>query len=135
MSANKNTVSLPPNMNNMLRAAIAVITCIKKKCKHEQEQLKKNKYLIEAEQLMLDVQNGKNDLKSVMKKIAELKIKVIEEKYRDELIACQLKECYKETVNAMKLSIESILYNNKKDTDDYKAVSYTHLTLPTKRIV
>jgi hypothetical protein len=112
-----------PNMNNMLRAAMAVITCVKKKCKHEQEQLKKNKYLIEAENLMLDVKNGKRDIKTVMKKIAELKIKVIEEKYRDELIACQLKDCYKETLNAMKLSIEGILATTKKDTDDYKLAS------------
>ena len=112
-----------PNMNNMLRAAMAVITCVKKKCKHEQEQLKKNKYLIEAENLMLDVKNGKRDIKTVMKKIAELKIKVIEEKYRDELIACQLKDCYKETLEAMKLSIEGILATTKKDTDDYKLAS------------
>jgi hypothetical protein len=119
----KKSVSLQPNvpnMNNMLRAAIAVITCIKKKCKHEQEQLKKNKYLIEAEQLLLDVKNGKRDMNTVMKKVAELKIKVIEEKYRDELIACQLKDCYKETLNAMKSSIEGILATTKKDTDDYK---------------
>jgi hypothetical protein len=69
---------------------------------------------------MLDVKNGKKDLKTVMKKVAELKIKVIEEKHRDELIACQLKDCYKETLEAMKLSIEGILATTKKDTDDYK---------------
>ena len=123
MSAKKKSVSLSPNVpniNNMLRAAIAVTDCIKKKCKHEKEQLKKNKYIIEAENLMLDVKNGKKDLKTVMKKIAELKIKVIEEKHRDELMACQLKDCYKETLNAMKLSIEGILATTKKDTDDYK---------------
>lgn len=123
MPYKKKTVSLQsnlPNMNNMLRAAIDVANCIKKKCKHEKEQLKKNKYIIEAENLMLDAKNGKKDLKTVMKKIAELKIKVIEEKHRDELIACQLKDCYKETLNAMKLSIEGILATTKKDTDDYK---------------
>lgn len=123
MPDKKKTVSLQsnlPNMNNMLRAAIDVANCIKKKCKHEKEQLKKNKYIIEAENLMLDAKNGKRDLKTVMKKIAELKIKVIEEKHRDELIACQLKDCYKETLNAMKLSIEGILATTKKDTDDYK---------------
>ena len=123
MPDKKKTVSLQsnlPNMNNMLRAAIDVANCIKKKCKHEKEQLKKNKYIIEAENLMLDAKNGKRDLKTVMKKIAELKIKVIEEKHRDELMACQLKDCYKETLNAMKLSIEGILATTKKDTDDYK---------------
>lgn len=123
MPDKKKSVSLPPNvpnMNNMLRAAIAVADCIKKRCKHEKEQLKKNKYIIEAENLMLDVKNGKRDLKTVMKKIAEVKIKVIEEKHRDELMACQLKDCYKETLNAMKLSIEGILATTKKDTDDYK---------------
>ena len=54
MSAKKKSVSLPPNMNNMLRAAIAVADCIKNKCKYEKEQLKKNKYIIEAENLMLE---------------------------------------------------------------------------------
>ena len=131
MSAKKKLVSLPPNINNMLRAAIAVTDCIKKKCKHEKEQLKKNKYIIEAENLMLDVKNGKRDLKTVMKKIAELKIKVIEEKHRDELMACQLKDCYKETLNAMKLSIEGILANTKKDTDDYKH-AYKYKTIFAK---
>jgi len=131
MSAKKKSVSLPPNvpnMNNMLRAAIAVADCIKNKCKYEKEQLKKNKYIIEAENLMLDVKNGKKDLKTVMKKIAELKIKVIEEKHRDELMACQLKDCYKETLNAMKLSIEGILATTKKDTDDYK-LAYKYKTI------
>lgn len=131
MSAKKKLVSLPPNINNMLRAAIAVTDCIKKKCKHEKEQLKKNKYIIEAENLMLDVKNGKRDLKTVMKKIAELKIKVIEEKHRDELMACQLKDCYKETLNAMKLSIEGILATTKKDTDDYK-LAYKYKTIFAK---
>ena len=131
MSAKKKLVSLPPNINNMLRAAIAVTDCIKKKCKHEKEQLKKNKYIIEAENLMLDVKNGKKDLKTVMKKIAELKIKVIEEKHRDELMACQLKDCYKETLNAMKLSIEGILATTKKDTDDYK-LAYKYKTIFAK---
>ena len=131
MSAKKKSVSLPPNINNMLRAAIAVTDCIKKKCKHEKEQLKKNKYIIEAENLMLDVKNGKRDLKTVMKKIAELKIKVIEEKHRDELMACQLKDCYKETLNAMKLSIEGILATTKKDTDDYK-LAYKYKTIFAK---
>ena len=131
MSAKKKSVSLPPNINNMLRAAIAVTDCIKKKCKHEKEQLKKNKYIIEAENLMLDVKNGKKDLKTVMKKIAELKIKVIEEKHRDELMACQLKDCYKETLNAMKLSIEGILATTKKDTDDYK-LAYKYKTIFAK---
>lgn len=131
MSAKKKSVSLPPNMNNMLRAAIAVADCIKNKCKYEKEQLKKNKYIIEAENLMLDVKNGKKDLKTVMKKIAELKIKVIEEKYRDELMACQLKDCYKETLNAMKLSIEGILFTTKKDTDDYK-LAYKYKTIFAK---
>jgi len=123
MPDKKKSVSSPPNvpnLNNMFRAAMAVLTCVKKKCKHEQEQLKKNKYIIEAENLMLDVKNGKKDLKTVMKKVAELKIKVIQEKHRDELIACQLKDCYKETLEAMKLSIEGILATAKKDTDDYK---------------
>ena len=131
MSAKKKSVSLPPNMNNMLRAAIAVADCIKNKCKYEKEQLKKNKYIIEAENLMLDVKNGKKDLKTVMKKIAELKIKVIEEKHRDELMACQLKDCYKETLNAMKLSIEGILATTKKDTDDYK-LAYKYKTIFAK---
>ena len=134
MSAKKKSVSLSPNVpniNNMLRAAIAVTDCIKKKCKHEKEQLKKNKYIIEAENLMLDVKNGKKDLKTVMKKIAELKIKVIEEKHRDELMACQLKDCYKETLNAMKLSIEGILATTKKDTDDYK-LAYKYKTIFAK---
>lgn len=134
MSAKKKSVSLSPNVpniNNMLRAAIAVTDCIKNKCKHEKEQLKKNKYIIEAENLMLDVKNGKKDLKTVMKKIAELKIKVIEEKHRDELMACQLKDCYKETLNAMKLSIEGILATTKKDTDDYK-LAYKYKTIFAK---
>ena len=80
---------------------------------------------------MLDVKNGKRDLKTVMEKIAELKIKVIEEKHRDELMACQLKDCYKETLNAMKLSIEGILATTKKDTDDYK-LAYKYKTIFAK---
>ena len=47
---------------------------------------------------------------------------------------CEIKEISDKLANA-KIDIVEIGFLRDKNKVDYKAVSYTHLTLPTKRIV
>jgi len=129
---------LKNRMNNIFNAAIALSNCLKTKCKIEQEQLKKNKYAIEMEKLMLDfrenLKNGKADINKFNNDIAKLKLKAMKEKDRYELIKCQLKNCYNESLHAMKLSFESIANHADKKSKEYKLALKYKKILETKKI-
>ena len=57
---------------------------------------------------------------------------MIKEKERDYLIDCQLKNCYNDTMNMLKLSIENML-RTAKNTEQYKlALKYKKLFKITK---
>jgi len=110
-------------MNNMSVAVNNFKNCTNMKCKNEEEQFKKNKYSIEIEKLKQDLKDGKIDLIKFNNEVAKLKIIIIEGKYRDVLIDCQLKNCYNETLKTLKLTIENILTKTDKNSENYKIAS------------
>ena len=129
---------LKNDMKNMLDAVLALSSCLKTKCKIEQEQSKKTKLVIEMEKLMFNFQenlkNGNVDYKKFNNKIDELKIKIMKEKESKDLVNCQLKNCYNESVQTLKLSFESILALGDKKTKEYKfALKYKKI-LETKKL-
>ena len=125
---NKKIIPNPEHFKNEIKnffdAAIAIENCLKTKCKIEQKQLKKKKITMEIEKLMINFQenlkNGKADYKKFNNEITKLKIKAIKERENEELVKCQLKNCYNETLNAMKLSLESILALSEKSSKEHK---------------
>jgi len=138
----KKKVVFLQNFNKMYDATVALHKCITIKCKKEEEQSNKSKYIVEKEKLMLDfakkmkgnnerykkdrvrgdIEFGKYYMKSI-KANADLDIKIIEEKYHNELINCQLKGCYDESLHMLNLTIENILTSNDENTELYKLAS------------
>ena len=110
-------------MNNMLTAVNNFKNCTNMKCKNEENQFKRNKYSMEIEKLKQHLKDGKIDLIKFNNEVTKLKIIIIEGKYRDDLIDCQLKNCYNETLKTLKLTIENILTKTDKNSDDYKIAS------------
>ena len=110
-------------MNNMLDAVNNFKNCTNMKCKNEEDQFKRNKYSMEIEKLKQHLKDGKIDLIKFNNEVTKLKIIIIEGKYRDDLIDCQLKNCYNETLKTLKLTIENILTKTDKNSDDYKIAS------------
>ena len=110
-------------MNNMLTAVNNFKNCTNMKCKNEEDQFKRNKYSMEIEKLKQHLKDGKIDLIKFNNEVTKLKIIIIEGKYRDDLIDCQLKNCYNETLKTLKLTIENILTKTDKNSDDYKIAS------------
>ena len=119
-----NPEHLKNNIKDMFTAVIALSNCMKMKCKIEQEQLKKTKIYFELEKLMLDFQenlkNGKVDHKKFNNDVVKLKLKAMKEKEREELIKCQLKNCYNESMHMMKITLENTVKMNDKNTEIYK---------------
>ena len=97
--------------------------CLAKKCKKEFEESKKNKYMIEIEKLKDAFNNKKIDFITFANKKTSLEIKIIEEKQREELMKCQLKNCYDETRNMIRSSIETLTADDKKGTPLYVMAS------------
>ena len=135
----KVALTQPKHLPSIFDAIIALQKCLSIKCKKEQDKLKKSKYLVEIEKLTIEFQKNVKDLNerfkndkvkreaefgkkfiNYMKKITEIKIKMIKEKERDYLIDCQLKNCYNDTMNMLKLSIENMLKVADKTTEQYK---------------
>ena len=118
--------NLKNEIKNMLDAVNALSDCLNAKCKIEQEQLKKNKITMEIEKLMFNFQenlnNGKADFKKFNNEIVKLKIKAMKEKENKELVNCQLKNCYNESIQALKVSFESILSKSEKNSKEYKFI-------------
>jgi hypothetical protein len=152
MPPKKKVALTPHKLTSMLDAVVALQKCLSIKCKIEQEKLKKSKYLVEIEKITGEFQNGVKDLQerfkndkdkreaefgkkfiNYMKKTTELKIKMMKEKERDELIDCQLKNCYEDTLHMLKLSIENMLEAADKTTEQYKlALKYKKIFETTK---
>jgi hypothetical protein len=107
----------------MLTAVNNFKNCTNMKCKNEENQFKRNKYSMEIEKLKQHLKDGKIDLIKFNNEVTKLKIIIIEGKYRDDLIDCQLKNCYNETLKTLKLTIENILTKTDKNSDDYKIAS------------
>jgi uncharacterized membrane protein len=112
-----------PNLIEMMRSLGATKKCIENKCNAQSAKSKKNKYITELEKLKQDFTDKKIDFKTFYKKSNQIEIKIIKEKYRDELIECQLKNCYKETEHMVKIAINSFLIDSNKGKAIYKIAS------------
>ena len=126
------------NMKNLLDAVNNYVNCLNMKCNIEQNQYYRNKNIIRMENSISDfrynLKNGKADFKTFNNEIAKLKSIVMKEKERKILVNCQLKNCYKETSQLLKLTIKNILTNGDKNTEIYKhALKYKKL-LETNKI-
>ena len=119
----------------------ALSNCVNIKCKKEQEQLNKNKYVIEKIRNFSNYLESKNNIrrrfnndndkekrdaaleklyKKDMKEKTKLKLKIMKEKDHNDLIDCRLKVCYKESLNTLKSLIKDILTHSDKKTGKYK---------------
>jgi hypothetical protein len=112
-----------PNLIEMMRSVGATKKCIDKKCITQLAKSKKNKYISELEKLKQDFKDKKVDFKTFYKKSNQIEIKIIKEKYRDELIECQLKNCYKETEYMIRMAINSFLIDDNKGKAIYNIAS------------
>jgi len=148
----KNIVFLH-NFNKMYDATVALHNCITIKCKKEEEQSKKSKYVVEKEKLMEDFTKKMKDYNERYKKdrvrgdivfgkfymkyikaSADLDIKIIEEKYHNELLHCRLKGCYNESLHMLNLTIENIVTGNDKNTELYKLASKYKMIFETNKL-
>jgi hypothetical protein len=158
---------MPPvflhNFTKMYEATVALHKCITIKCKKEDEQSNKSKYIVEKEKLMLDFSKRMYDnnerykkdrrLKDKNKKDivrrdiefgeyymkyikanADLDIKIIEERYHNELLNCRLKGCYNESLHLLNLTIENILTSNDENTELYKLASKYKTIFETNKL-
>jgi len=139
------------------------IKCKKEEQSEQSEQSNKSKYIVEKEKLMLDFSKrmeGENErykkdrkMKDKNKKDrvrgdiefgeyymkyikanADLDIKIIEERYHNELFNCRLKGCYNESLHLLILTIENILTSNDENTELYKLASKYKTIFETKKL-
>jgi len=127
----------------------ALSNCVNTKCKKEQEQLKKNKYVVEKSKNFSNYLNSRNNIRARfnndndkkkkeaaldklynkdMKEKTKLKLKIMKEKDHNDLIDRRLKVCYKDSLNTLKWLIKDILTHVDKKTGKYKlALKYKKL--------
>jgi hypothetical protein len=117
----------------------ALSNCVNTKCKKEQEQIKKNKYVIKKELNFGKYLYNRNNIRARfnndkkkreteldklynkdMKKKTKLKLKIMKEKDHNDLVDCRLKRCYKDSLNTLKWLIKDILTHADKKTGKYK---------------
>jgi hypothetical protein len=120
----------------------ALSNCLKINCKNEQEQINKNKYVIEKKKIFTNYLEKRRNIRSLfeydnkkreeeyekayikyMKERTKIKIKIMKEKEYKELVNCQMKNCYNDTIKTFKILIESILAHTNKNTEEYKLAS------------
>jgi deoxycytidylate deaminase len=65
---------------------------------------------------------------------ADLDIKIIEERYHNELLHCRLKGCYNESLLLLNLTIENIVSSTDKNTELYKLASKYKTIFETKKL-
>jgi hypothetical protein len=139
------------------------ITIKCKKEEEESEQSNKSKYIVEKEKLMLefskkmegenerykkdrkkkdknkkdrvrgDIEFGEYYMKHI-KANADLDIKIIEERYHNELFNCRLKGCYNESLLLLNLTIENILTSTGENTELYKLASKYKTIFETNKL-
>ena len=121
----------------------ALSSCVNIKCKKEQEQLNKNKYIVEKRKNFSKYLESRNNIrgrfnndndndkrkretaleklyKKDMKEKTKLKLKIMKEKDHNDLVDRRLKVCYKESLNTLKWLIKDILTHTDKKTGKYK---------------
>jgi len=150
------------NFTKMYEATVALHKCITIKCKKEEEeseQSNKSKYIVEKEKLMLEFskkmegenERYKKDRKNMKDRVrgdiefgeyymnyikanADLDIKIIEERYHNELFNCRLKGCYNESLLLLNLTIENILTSTGENTELYKLASKYKTIFETNKL-
>jgi hypothetical protein len=75
--------------------------------------------LFEHDKKKREVEFGKAYMK-YMKERTKIKIKIMNEKEYNDLLNCQIKNCYNDTLKTLKIHIESILAHTNKNTEEYK---------------
>ena len=119
----------------------ALSSCVNIKCKKEQEQLNKNKYIVEKRKNFSKYLESRNNIrgrfnndndkekrdaaleklyKKDMKEKTKLKLKIMKENDHNDLVDRRLKVCYKESLNTLKWLIKDILTHTDKKTGKYK---------------
>jgi hypothetical protein len=142
-SKKKEQLLLPESKRDeMLASSISLQKCLDMKCKIEQEKLKLNKYAIKQSKLVSKLQNDgknieekyKNDkvkkgiefnkkYSKYSKDFYNLEFKKLKDKENIELIKCQLKNCYNESLIRFKFTIEALLFYSDKNSEIYKLAS------------
>jgi hypothetical protein len=99
------------NIINMLKTAQITIKCVESKCKIESKNIKVIKKDTETQiaKLRKDLHDKKIKFPEYKKKVAQLKIKMIKTKERDDVVSCQLQKCQKETKNMINLTLDNLL--------------------------
>jgi len=141
---NKNRLQhkLHPDFDKMIESAMVLQKCLNIKCKKDEEKFKKNKYAIELEKIRSKfsdiikkyLERYKNDkvkgeigfqkiLLKNKKDTTNLEIKIIEEKYRNDFLNCQLKNCYNESLIRLKFTIDGLLFYSDKNSEIYNFAS------------
>ena len=141
---NKNRLQhkLHPDFDKMIESAMVLQKCLNIKCKKDEEKLKENKYAIELEKIRSKfsdiikkyLERYKNDkvkgeigfqkiLLKNKKDTTNLEIKIIQEKYRNDFLNCQLKNCYNESLIRLKFTIEGLLFYSDKNSEIYNFAS------------
>jgi uncharacterized membrane protein len=123
-----------PNILDMMRSLGATKKCIDNKCNVQLSKSKKNKYITDLEKLKQDFKDKKVDFKTFYKRSNHIEIKIIKYKYRDELIECQLKNCYNETEYMIRMAINSFLIDSNKGNAIYKIASKYKKLFEKKKI-
>lgn len=138
----KKKVALSPHKLPTWYETPALQKCLNIKCKKEKEQLTKNKYVLQKKKIFTNYLNSRNNINArfnndkekreiafgkaymkYMKERTKIKIKIMKEKGYNDLLNCQMKNCYNDTLNTLKIRIESILAHTKKNTEEYKLAS------------
>jgi len=133
----------------------ALSNCVNTKCKKEQEQLKKNKYVVKKSKNFSNYLDSRNNIRARfnndndkkkreaalnklynkdMKEKTKLKLKIIKEKDHNDLIDRRLKVCYKESLNTLKWLIKDILIHADKKTGKYKLALKYKKILDTNKL-
>jgi len=141
---NKNRLQhkLHPDFDKMIESAMVLQKCLNIKCKKDEEKLKENKYAIELEKIRSkfsdiikkylelyknDKVKGEIGFQKILlknkKDTTNLEIKIIEEKYRNDFLNCQLKNCYNESLIRLKFTIEGLLFYSDKNSEIYNFAS------------
>jgi len=111
-------------IGTMLKLLADLENCLKQKCKIETKQFKKNTDYITINKLREDFNNNKISQDKFLSEFSKIKLKLLKSDARDEIIKCQLNNCYSETKTMIDKTVSTILNNNnniyKKDEPIYK---------------
>jgi len=115
----KKNVPLSPRKLHTWFMTPALKICLESKCKKEQGQLNKNKYVLEKKKIFTKYLDSRNNILTrfdrreydtkkrevefgkaytkYMKERTKIKIKIMKEKEYNDLLNCQMKNCYNDT--------------------------------------